>query len=193
MRTDSNIAKVIEQYARTIFEIAVETQLASVVEADLDTAEKIFLGEKDLMELTASPYFTKQHKADLLQKVFSPFLSELTMNFMMVLVRHNRIRYLPEIMACYDKIWGNFKGYLPVKATVSQKPENDFIDKLVDDISSALERKISLQVSVDPSIIGGIIIHYGDMVVDNTVRSRLAGAVQTITSSEKRWMRTYEV
>jgi F-type H+-transporting ATPase subunit delta len=194
MRTDNKeVGHIVETYAQTIFDVANETQLSSVVDADLDSVRKTFAEEKDLMEMMASPYFTSQRKADLLQKVFSQFVSELTMNFMMVLVRHNRIKYLPEITACYDRIWGNYKGYVPVKVTVSQKMDNDWIDKLVDDISSTLKRKISLELSIDPSIIGGIIIHYGDKVVDNTIRTRLVSAVQTVTSWEKRWMRTYEV
>lgn len=194
MRTDNKeIGHIVETYAQTIFDIAVETELSSVVDADLDSVRKTFAEEKDLTEMMASPYFTSQRKADLLQKVFSQFVSELTMNFMLVLVRHNRIKYLPEITACYDRIWGYYKGYVPVKVTVSQKMDNDWIDKLVDDISSTLKRKISLELSIDPSIIGGIIIHYGDKVVDNTIRTRLVSAVQTVTSWEKRWMRTYEV
>jgi F-type H+-transporting ATPase subunit delta len=190
---NKEIGHIVETYAQTIFDIAVETQLTSEVDADLDSVRKIFAEEKDLMEMMASPYFTSQHRTDLLQKVFSKFLSELTMNFMMVLVRHNRIKYLPEITACYDRIWGNYKGYLPVKITVPKRMDNDWIVKLADDISTALKRKISLDISIDPSIIGGIIIRYGDKVVDNTIRTRLVSAVQTVTSWEKRWMRTYEV
>ncbi len=187
------ISRIVETYAQAIFDIAVQTQLASVVNADLDTLGKIFTEEKDLRDLTASPYFTSQQKADLLMRVFSQVMSDLTMNFLMVLVRHNRIKLLPEIRVCYDRIWENYKGYVPVKVTTSQRMDNDWIDKLADDISSAMNRKILLELSIDPSIIGGVVIRYADKVVDNTVRTRLLNLVRMITSAEKRWMKIDEI
>jgi F-type H+-transporting ATPase subunit delta len=115
------------------------------------------------------------------------------MNFLMVLVRHNRIKFLPAIMDCYDRLWQNYKGYVQVMVTVPQVMDNDWICKIGNDIESALNQKISLKLSIDPSVIGGIVIHYGNKVVDNTIRTRLLGTVKAVTSAEKLWMKTNEV
>jgi F-type H+-transporting ATPase subunit delta len=115
------------------------------------------------------------------------------MNFMMVAAGHNRIRFMPEIVACFNRLWDKLRRVVPVKITVSQKLDEQRRRKLSDDIEALLEQKIRMESYVDPSIIGGIIIRYGDKVIDNTVRTRLSNAVKTTTSAEKRWTKLDEV
>jgi len=194
MNADSKtIGRVAEIYAQAVFDVAVQAQLASVVDADLSTVNKMFADEKDLAQMMGSPYFTSEQKAALLQKVFWQSLSELAMNFLMVLVRHNRIKLLPRIMACYDRIWEDYKGYVSVRVTVAGQMEGNWIERLSEQIASAMKRKVSLETSIDPSIIGGIIIHYGNKVIDNAVRSRLVNTVRAVTGPEKRRVKYYEV
>ncbi len=187
------ISHVVETYTQALFDIAVESQLTSVIDADLDMVGKLFADEKDLRELMGSPYFTSKQKADLLEKVFSEKIEVLTVNFLMVLVRHNRIKFLPAIMDCYDRLWQNYKGYVQVIVTIPQVMDNDWICNLENDLESALGQKISLKLSIDPSVIGGVVIHYGNKVVDNTIRTKLLGTVKAVTSAEKLWMKTNEV
>jgi F-type H+-transporting ATPase subunit delta len=159
----------------------------------LDVLGDIFAEEEDLKKLMWSPYFTPQQKAVLLQRVFSGKFSELTMNFMMVATGHNRIRFMPEIVVCFNRLWDKLRRVVPVKITVSRELDEQRLRKLSDDIEALLEQKIRMESYVDPSIIGGIIIRYGDRVIDNTVRTRLSNAVKTTTSAEKRWMKFDEV
>jgi F-type H+-transporting ATPase subunit delta len=164
-----------------------------VVKSDFDLLGDIFAKEEDLRELMWSPYFTRQYKTDLLLKAFSGTFSELTMNCMMVAARHNRVKFLPKIVACFDRLWDKYHGFLPVKITTSEKLDDKRIKKLSDDIASSLKRKIRIESSTDPSIIGGIVIRYGDKIIDNTIRTRLLNAVKTLTRKEKRWINFDEV
>ena len=68
----------------------------------------------------------------------------------------------------------------PVVATVSEPLSDERIRNLSHRIASAVRRNIELKVVVDPSIIGGVIIRYGENVVDNSVRRRLAETVKTV-------------
>ncbi|MGA2172098.1 MAG: ATP synthase F1 subunit delta [Sedimentisphaerales bacterium] len=185
--------RIEEAYALAIFDIAVEQHLVDVVKSDLDSLGNIFAKEEDLSKLMWSPYFTRQYKTDLLLKAFSGTFSELTMNCMMIAAKHNRLKFLPEIVACFDRLWDEHHGFVPVKITTSEKLDDERIKKLSDDIASSLKRKIRIESSTDPSIIGGIVIRYGDKIIDNTIRTRLLNAVKTITSEEKRWINFDEV
>ncbi|MGA2091862.1 MAG: ATP synthase F1 subunit delta [Sedimentisphaerales bacterium] len=181
-------------YAQAVFETAQDQQMLGDVKSDLDSLGNVFNEATELKELLWSPYFTRQYKADLLEKLFAGKFSQLTMNFLMVVARHNRLKFLPEIIAGFSRLWDQRHGLVPVSITVSKNLDDLRIKKLCDEIASSLERKIRLTQSiVDPSIIGGIIIHYGDRVIDNTIRMRLLNAVQTITSQEKRWIKFDEV
>jgi F-type H+-transporting ATPase subunit delta len=181
-------------YAQAVFETAQDQQMLVDVKSDLDSLGNVFNEAAELKELLWSPYFTRQYKADLLEKLFAGKFSQLTMNFLMVVARHNRLKFLPEIIAGFSRLWDQRHGLVPVSITVSKNLDDLRIKKLCDEIASSLERKIRLTQSiVDPSIIGGIIIHFADKVIDNTIRTRLVNAVQNVTSQEKRWTKFDEV
>jgi F-type H+-transporting ATPase subunit delta len=82
----------------------------------------------------------------------------------------------------YGKLW--FENYhcCPVVATVSEPLSDERIRNLSHQIAASIKRNIELRVVVDPSIIGGVIIRYGENVLDNSVRRRLAEAVKTVKS-----------
>jgi F-type H+-transporting ATPase subunit delta len=195
MRADSQKnLRIGDIYAQAVFETAQDQQLLVDVKSDLDSLGNVFNEAAELKELLWSPYFTRQYKAALLEKMFAGKFSQLTMNFLMVVARHNRLKFLPAIIAGFDRLWDHRHGLVPVKITVSQKLDDPRVKTLCNEISSAIQRKIRLTDSiVDPSIIGGIIIHFADKVIDNTIRTRLVNAVQNVTSQEKRWTKFNEV
>ena len=180
-------------YARTLFALADESKTTTDVKNDLDAFWGVVAGEKDFAALIASPCFYTDYKEQLVGRVFSGRLSELTMNFLMVVIRHDRAKFLSQIISKYNELWEDRQGCRSVKATVSRAMNEDEIVKLSLDIAAAMSRKVRLDVAVDPSIVGGIIIRYSDKVVDNTVKSRLQRAVNAITSGEKRRVRINEV
>ena len=173
-------------YAQAVFESAQQENLLAEVKSDLDSLAGVFEQVTEFKELLLSPYFTRKYKAALLEKMFAGRFTQLSANFLQVIARHNRLKFLPEIIGSFTRLWDQMHGLVPVSITVSQKLDDLRIRSLCDEISSALERKVRLTQSiVDPSIIGGIIIHYGDKVIDNTIKTRLLNAVQTVTSKQK--------
>ena len=180
-------------YARTLFSLADESKTTADVKNDLDAFWGVVASEKDFAALIASPCFYTDYKEQLVGRVFSGRLSELTMNFLMVVIRHDRAKFLSQIISKYNELWEDQQGCRSVRATVSRAMNEDEIVKLSLDIAAAMSRKVRLDVVVDPSIVGGIIIRYSDKVVDNTVKNRLQRAVNAITSGEKRRVRINEV
>ena len=193
MNTTRNSTRVGDIYAKVLFELADRSKITQTIKEDLDLLVDIFVKEKDFHALMGSPYFSREYKKQLLQKVFSVRLSELMMNFLMVALRHNRIMFLLEIAFSFSQLWDVYYGYLNVKIVVSERFDNRRLQKLSEEIASALKGKINLEMAVDPAIIGGIIIRYGDRIVDNTIKTRLLRAVKVITGPEKRLIKTYEV
>jgi F-type H+-transporting ATPase subunit delta len=167
-------------YAGVLFELADEHRLLDVVKEDLDFWTELCGAENDFEKLFFSPYFSSGYKQQLVGKILSEKIADLTMNFLKVVIKHNRTTYLPQIIAKYHNLWETRQGYCPVEVTVARVMDAGEVGKLSTDISSAINRRIKLELSVDPSIIGGVIIRYDDKVVDNTVRGKLQKAVETI-------------
>jgi len=185
--------RVGELYAQTLFEISIERQIATPTKEELESLQELFAQQKEFWGLLCSPYFTPAYKIELLEKIFSGKLSQLTLNFLKVAVKHGRIRYLPDIHDNFIKLWDKYHGTVPVKVVLSEKMDDGWADKFSEELASILKRKIALEVSLDKSILGGIIIRYADKVVDNTVRARLQNLVTTITSANKRWVKPNEI
>ena len=182
-----------EIYARALFELAERSKMVNAVKDDLDVMQDISVREKDFRVLMASPYFSPDYKEQVVQKIFSGKMSDLTIDFLRVVIRHDRMVFLPQIIDRFGELWEAHHGYKIVQITVSQALNSQETERISADIAHAMNNKVKLQMGINPSIIGGIIIRFGDRVIDNSIRSRLRRAVNIIMSRQKKREKIDEV
>jgi F-type H+-transporting ATPase subunit delta len=72
-----------------------------------------------------------------------------------------------------------------VEVTVAGRISDDEAEKLVADMASMMNCRVKLKLTINPEILGGVIIRYDDKVIDNTVKGRLLKAVETIIKHGK--------
>jgi F-type H+-transporting ATPase subunit delta len=174
-----------EIYARALFELAERSKMVNAIKDDLDIVQDICIKEKDFGVLMVSPYFSSDCKEQILQNVFSGKLNDLTIDFLRVVIGHDRMVFLPQIIDRFNEIWEAHHGYKIVQVTVSQAMNSQETEMLSADMARAMNNKVKLQIGVNPSIMGGVIIRFGDRVIDNSIRNRLRRAVNTIMSRHK--------
>ena len=177
---------VVEAYAQSLLDLAEQSQVVDAVETDLETIASLLAREPMFQAFLASPYFAEQAKRDVISRVFSDKLHRLTLNFLAVAIDHNRGRLVPEIADRYMQLYRTRSGYRTVTAVVAQALDRDQQAKLAQDLAEAMNTKVDLDVRVDPSILGGVILRYGDSMLDNSIRGRLARTVGRITHPERR-------
>jgi len=190
-----------EVYAQALFELARQTpgglaeqsKMIDAIKDDLDVVRGVSIQERDFGALMVSPYFSSEHKEQIVQKIFSGKLNDLTVNFLMAAIRHNRMMFLPQIIDKFNELREAHEGYCIVQATVSEALSKEEAKRLSENIGGAVKNKIKLRVDVNPSIMGGIIIRCGDRVIDNSIRGRLRRAVKTIMSRPKMQEKNDEV
>jgi F-type H+-transporting ATPase subunit delta len=193
MKTSNVIIRLAEIYASTLFDLGRESEMADTVKYNLDALAEVIASENDFWTLLGSPYFSDEYKEQLLRKILSGKIADLTMDFLMVVIRHDRLMLLQHIIEKYNELWDHSNGYCSVKVTVSHAMTDDEVKAMSDDIATSLNSKIRLAIAVEPAIIGGASIRYDDMIIDNTVRNRLQTAVKTIKSQRKGRLKTNEV
>jgi F-type H+-transporting ATPase subunit delta len=179
-------AQIVETYAQSLLDLAGESEIIDAVEEDLEAVAGLLTQEPSFHAFLASPYFAEQTKRDLVRKVLAGRLNGLTLNFLSVLIDHNRGVLLPEILDRYRQLYRVHRGYRTVTAVVSHPLGEDRKARLAEDLAAAMRAKVDLEVRVDPSILGGVIFRYGDKMLDNSVRGRLARTVEHITHPERR-------
>ena len=107
------------------------------------------------------------------------------MNFLIVVMKHGRVKLLTDIINRYGELWDASHGYYHVKVTVPKPLEDSETKRLSDDIAAAINSNVKLEVVVEPAIIGGAIIRCGDKVIDNSIRNRIQAAVKTVINQVK--------
>lgn len=183
---------VADLYARSLLDLAKEADGVEAVAADLETMAALLAQEPDLEAFLASPYFAEQTKRDVIRKVLAGGLHDLTLRFLYVMIDHGRGALLPEILARFRQLHRAYQGYEAVTVTVAQSLSPEQIDKLARDLAQAMRAKIDLEVQIDPSLLGGILIRHGDNLLDNSVRGRLRHAVRQVANPENRYKKTHE-
>lgn len=181
MNINDKAVRVGQTYAQAVFELAEQSQLVDVLKNDLDIFANLTAQSKEFETFVVSPVFYEEHKKQLIGNVFSGKLNELTINLLMVVIEHNRMKFLSQIIERYNELWEEYHGCHRVKVMVSRTMDKTEIEKLTGSIADAIGGQVRLEMIVNPSIIGGIIIRYGDKLIDNSIRNRLRLVVKEIT------------
>jgi F-type H+-transporting ATPase subunit delta len=179
-------------YARSLFDLAKESGTVDAVASDLEVVSTLLTQQPELEAFLASPYFAEQTKRGLIRDTFTGRLNNVTVNFLSVVIDHNRGALVPGMLERFRQLYRGYQGYETVSVTVARSLSQEQTQKLVQDLAEALRAKIDLEVQVDPSILGGIIIRRGDNMLDNSVRGRLARAIRQVANPENRYKIAHE-
>jgi F-type H+-transporting ATPase subunit delta len=180
MRT-ADAVRIADIYARCLAEVAQGTAgRADAIEQDLESLSAVMAQEPKFRAFLVSPYFSESAKQDLVRRVFGAQVDPITLNFLLVVVSHRREGVLDEMIGRYRQLSQVRPGRQAVRATVARPLNDEQRAGLSSDLAGALKAEVDLDVRVDPSIIGGIVIHYAGQKVDNSIRTRLHRVVGEI-------------
>jgi F-type H+-transporting ATPase subunit delta len=167
----SNIAK---RYARAFFGIAREDGLYEKYYLELTLFSSIIKESKDLKELLLNPVFGQDEKRAVVDSLLKKTdISNVTANFLRLLVDKRRIGILPDIESCYrkfmdealKKIRVDVKTAFPLSAELSEK-----LQKRMEELTG---RKVEMAVTEDASLLGGIVVGVGDTLYDGSIKTQL--------------------
>lgn len=180
-----------EVYSEVLFELAEQAGSIDSVTEDLAHVREALKTEPEFATILISPGIKPSEKAQIMRRVFEGKVEGLTLDFMSVLARRNRIGFLGSISDKYEMLVDVHRGRVLVEITLAKAPDDKQMKKLKADLREAINKEVKLSVVVEPAIIGGIIIKKDDAVIDNSVKTALQRAVATVTENLKD--RIYEV
>ena len=134
--------------------------------------------DDSMRELIDSPQLTETQRADLFIDVAGERINEKCANFVRTLSANGRLQLLPEISALYNELRASAEGTIDASVVSAFPLEKAQVNKLAKMLKKELNRDVNIEATVDPSIIGGVIIRAGDRVIDSSV----AGSLQNLTS-----------
>ncbi|MCW1427944.1 F0F1 ATP synthase subunit delta [Novosphingobium sp. JCM 18896] len=162
------------RYASALFDLASEKGVVTAVESDLDKLGEALKGSPDLAALIRNPKVSRDDTAKAMDAVAGVLgLSDLTKNFIGVLAANRRLSALPEIVRAFAVIAAAQRGEVTAEVTSAHPLSDDQISQLSQKLKAREGKEVKIKASVDPEILGGLVVRIGSRQIDSSIRTRL--------------------
>jgi F-type H+-transporting ATPase subunit delta len=169
-----SVSGVSGRYATALFELARDEKSIDAVKADLDKFDTMLADSADLKRLVRSPVFSSEIQAKALSAVLDKAgISGISANFLKVLTVNRRLFAVDQVIRAFRALVAKFKGEATADVTVAEQLSDKNLDALKTALKSVTGKDVSLNVNVDPSIIGGLVVKLGSRMVDSSLRTKL--------------------
>jgi len=166
------VEEIATVYARSLFEVAQERDALDDVREQIGQFADALDDNRDLQVFFFSPYFSSEEKKDALGKLLDG-ADEAVMNFLELLVEKHRMPAIFRIRRELDRLWEDVNQLLPVTITSAVELDRSTVDGIAKAIGDQTGRKVELTTSVDPDVLGGIVLRVGNSILDASIRNRL--------------------
>ena len=159
-------------YARSLFEAADDQDKLDEVREQLGQFADALDRDRGLQVFFFSPYFSTQEKVDGLRRAIDG-AEPIFLNFLELLLENHRMPAIFRIRREYDRLWKDRNRLLPVQVTSAVELDEVTVRNIGDRIAEQTGRRVELSSSVEPDILGGIVVQVGNQVLDASIRNRL--------------------
>lgn len=171
---DPSVSGVSGRYATALFELARDEKSIDAVKADLEKFEAMLADSVDLKRLVRSPVFSAGEQSKALAAVLDKAgISGVAAKFLKVLTANRRLFAVSDVIRAFRSLVAKFKGEATADVTVAEKLSDKNLDALKTALKSVTGKDVALNVNVDPSIIGGLVVKLGSRMVDSSLRTKL--------------------
>jgi F-type H+-transporting ATPase subunit delta len=171
---DPSVSGVSGRYATALFELARDEKSIDAVRADLDRFEAMLADSADLKRLVRSPVFSADSQSKALAAVLNQAgISGIAANFLKVLTANRRLFVVSDVIRAFRALVARFKGEATADVTVAEALSDKNLDALKTALKSVTGKDVALNVKIDPSIIGGLVVKLGSRMVDSSLRTKL--------------------
>ncbi|HSO99443.1 MAG TPA: ATP synthase F1 subunit delta [Solirubrobacteraceae bacterium] len=164
--------EIAEVYARSLFEVASEQDVLDDVREQLGQFADALQENRELAVFFFSPYFSTQEKKEGLQKLLSE-PDAIFINFLEALTERHRMPVIFRIRQRVDHMWEEAHQLLPVQVTSAISLDEQTVRSIGEKIGEQTGREVELSSTVDPDILGGIVLRVGNFILDASIRNRL--------------------
>jgi len=162
------------RYATALFELAFEAGAVDSVLADLERFDALLDESADLARLVRSPVFTAAVQSKALAAVLDKAeIVGLAAQFLKVVTSNRRLFAVRDIVKAYVALVARHKGEVTAHVTVAEPLSDTHRDEIRNTLNAVTGKDVRVDVKVDPSIIGGLVVKLGSRMVDSSLRTKL--------------------
>ncbi|MEX3011648.1 F0F1 ATP synthase subunit delta [Hoeflea sp. TYP-13] len=173
--TSSLISGVAERYASSLFDLALEANSEKAVAEELNRLESLIDSSDDLKRLITSPVFSADDQFKAIAAIADKAgFTGLVGNFLRVVAKNRRLFAVPGIIRAYRVIEAKYRGEVSAEVSSAHELTAAQETELKAALKSVTGKDVAIHVTVDPSIMAGLIVKVGSRQIDTSLRSKLS-------------------
>jgi F-type H+-transporting ATPase subunit delta len=162
------------RYATALFELARDANAIDPVKADLERFDALVAESADLERLVRSPVFSADEQLHALSAVLDRArIDSLAAQFLKLVTSNRRLFAVRDMVRGYRELVAVHKGETTAEVTVAEQLKDDHVAALRGALKAVSGKNVDLNITVDPAIIGGLVIKLGSRMVDGSLRTKL--------------------
>jgi F-type H+-transporting ATPase subunit delta len=173
---DSRTGGLAMRYATAVFELAAEERAIDLLSSDLSALKALLQASPELARLVRSPLFSREDQARGMEAVLKKAgASPLARKLVLLLAQKRRLFALSDVIRAFEQLLARQRGEVAAQVTSARPLSPAEADELKRVLKARLGREPRLELSVDPSLLGGLRLKLGSRMIDSSLRTKLEG------------------
>ena len=161
-------------YSQALYELSKEDNSLEIIEKEISAILKLLLENKDFKRLIKDPTIKEKELSSTINAISDKFrFNSLLIKFLNFLITKRRLFYLEHILKDFLSICSKQRGEMSAKLLSSKDLSESEINKIKEELSKNFASNINLSYKFDPSLIGGLVIQIGSIMIDTSIKSKL--------------------
>jgi len=178
-------SKVSKRYAKALLGLGREEGRYQEYGKELRDFAAFYESHLELSQAICNPAFTLEDRKGILKALLArSAISEMIRNFLNLLLDKNRISAVGEISAFYEQLTDDVSNIVRAEVVVPRPLGGEAESKLGRALEQMTSKKVKMNVRQDKSLMGGIIVKIGDLVVDGSVKAQVQGIQESLKRGE---------
>ncbi len=171
---DIGLSGIAGRYAQALLDLADDKKELDSVADDLRTVKAALDESADLRDLIRSPIYTREQQAGAVGAVLERLgVTEMTRRFVMVVAQNRRLFALGAMIEAYLAELARRRGEVKAKVTAARELNDAQRKSLTEALKALAGSKVQVDVTVDPSLIGGLVVQVGSRMIDSSIKTKL--------------------
>lgn len=177
--------KAAKRYSNAILKSALDAGVLDKVYDDIVFADETITLNKELFNFLSNPVISKDDKKDVLNKLFSPHVDKITLDFLYVLTDNGRISILNEVLNQFNRRYCEMNNI--IKPEIISAVELNEVQKirLTEKLEKKFSKKVIAKYTINKEIIGGLIVEIDDKTIDCSLKTKFYNMKQQLTKGNR--------
>ncbi|WP_172839494.1 F0F1 ATP synthase subunit delta [Sulfitobacter alexandrii] len=165
---------IAQRYASAVYDLAKDGDKVKDIESDLDALNEALNGSEDFRDLINSPVYTRDEQGKAITALAKKMnLSSIMSSTLALMASKRRLFVLPQLVRTLREQIAEDKGEVTADVVSAKALTKAQSDKLAKTLTANTGKTVTLQTTVDESLIGGLIVKVGSKMIDTSIRSKL--------------------